>query len=209
MAQEAQVCPSCGADRRPGALFCVSCGTSLGPPSATPETIVPQRSNRRTWLIVGVAVGAVILIMAAVSITLLARSRPAADAGAATTDSGRSALGAEIQTPGGRFAIEDVETVEGFPPGCEPGPACQTAEAGYQILVVWVVPLDGSPGDVSGGFFDESEGVYITDSAGTRSNRFSGGLTSGRLFVGFTPEESSSGFVLHWPGNPPIPLDIS
>ena len=75
---------------------------------------------------------------------------------------------------------------------------------GYQILLIWLEEAEGSK--YTGELFTASKGVYIVTEDGTRTDRYTGGLDNGKLFVGFTPPANTHKFKLYWLDNPPIDL---
>jgi hypothetical protein len=115
-----------------------------------------------------------------------------------------------IVTPIGNLVISKVEIPDTFPPGCASSdPFCVRAEAGYEILVVW---LAGSPentidpSSIASYLIGVFETVSVQASNGHTTTAFSAGLQSGGPFVAFTPPVADSGFKLLWPGNAAIDL---
>lgn len=110
-----------------------------------------------------------------------------------------------ISTNAGRLQVDGVQVTDRFPPGCVVNtPFCDTPNPGYEILVVWLKVVSGSPAAISNEL--RNADVVVVASDGSRTKPYSGGLLSGRLFLAFTPRSSAHGFKLLWPGNPPIAL---
>ncbi len=98
-----------------------------------------------------------------------------------------------------------VETVDTFPPGCDPNSlGCSKAVPGYIILIVWLEEADEQVSLDSGKLINMP--IYVTDADGSRTKIFSGGIYNGEFFVAFTPPESAYDFVLEWPDSPPVEL---
>jgi hypothetical protein len=115
--------------------------------------------------------------------------------------------GTGISTPAGRLLVSSVQISDHFPPGCAPGPTCQSANQGYVVLIVWLKRADGgNPGQLAEKIVNFSKGAYVVASDGDRTDRFAAGLLESKLFVGFTPSLLAKGFKLYWPGNRPIAL---
>ena len=108
---------------------------------------------------------------------------------------------AKLKTSVGNMVITKTEIAAKNPSG-------DIAAPGYQILNVWLKPADGSKIDGST-FFDASKGAYVIGDDGSKTERYMGGLVSGKLMVGFTPPDTAHKFTLFWPGNDPIKLTIS
>jgi hypothetical protein len=113
-----------------------------------------------------------------------------------------------IRTAVGTLAITAVQLGDRFPPGCTLGtPICQRAQAGFQVLTVWLARTDGgNPGGIADRLDTAARGSYVLASNGSRGELAAGGLLSGRLFVAYTPRAGARGFRLYWPGNRPIAL---
>ena len=102
----------------------------------------------------------------------------------------------------GRFAIEEVELVDRFPPDCDPQSAdCATVEPGYRILIVWLEAQD--PDEVD----DLSTAApHLSLGDGTEIEYTAKGVQQGRYFVAFTPRAGAEAFTLRWADNPDIEL---
>jgi hypothetical protein len=105
----------------------------------------------------------------------------------------------EISTSAGLLTITKVEIATKDPAGNEATP-------GYQILLIW---FEGAKGSVEGDLFEASENVYIAGDDGSETKRYFGGLALEGHVLGFTPPTTAQTFTLHWPGNPPVELDLS
>ncbi len=91
--------------------------------------------------------------------------------------------------------------------GCS-APGCTQAASGYQLVVIWLKPEDGSNPETFDAF-DLSEGAYITTSDGSRQERFSAGChVENGLFVAFAVPFSAAELELNWPNNSPITLTL-
>ncbi len=113
----------------------------------------------------------------------------------------------EVVTSVGTLMITATEISETFPPGCTIG--CSRAKDGYKIVIVWLARKDGgSANEIGSKLFDASEGAKIVANDGSETQRFSGGMVSGKLFIGFTPPSSAHAFKLIWPENPPVDLGL-
>jgi hypothetical protein len=80
-------------------------------------------------------------------------------------------------------------------------------EPGYKALVIWLKSNSPDSSSIDFSNLSASNGVYIIDGDGTRTNCFSGGKINGKHLIAFTPPVKSNNFILYWPGNSPIPLD--
>jgi VHL beta domain len=110
-----------------------------------------------------------------------------------------------ITTPAGSLLVDGVQITDRFPPACIPNtPFCDTANPGYEILVVWLKVASGNQAAIVTELRNAK--VVLVASDGSQTKPYSVGLLSGRLFLAFTPRSTSHGFKLIWPGNPPIPL---
>ena len=114
-----------------------------------------------------------------------------------------------LTTSVGVLEISSVQRGDRFPPGCSlDSLACQQAQAGYQVLVVWLESAEGSdPADISSDLFEASQGVYVIAADGSQTNSMGGGMIASRLFVAFTPPASATDFQLFWPGNSVVDLE--
>lgn len=183
-------------------------GQEIPPPPPPPPT---RRSRRVLWI--GIA-AAVLLVAGGLTAFFLTRGE---DAGPDATQQPGAAEeapappeGPAIELASGSIRVEEAETVETFPPGCDGAvdPSCQVAEPGYEILVVWFASDGADPAAASDEIIEVYGDVYVTDATGERTDAFGGGMMSERLMVVFTPEEGATGLTLHWPGTDPIPLDV-
>jgi hypothetical protein len=110
-----------------------------------------------------------------------------------------------IETSEGALAVRNVEVVDRFPPGCDPGGlGCSQAAPGYIILIVWLENVDEKVSLDSGEWINMP--IYVTGAEGLRTKIFAGGIYNGELFVAFTPPESAHDFVLDWPDSLPVEL---
>lgn len=112
--------------------------------------------------------------------------------------------GPEVKTSIGNLTITKAEIVEELDFGG------QRAAPGYQILLVRLKSAKAVSEDERDMIMGASEGVYVIGNDGSKTERFMGGWENDpNLFtVGFTPPDSASKFVLHWPGNDPIELEV-
>ena len=178
----------------------------LPPPPPAP------RRRRPKWILV---VGALVAIgLGALLAFFLTRDNaPTAtrgEQGAAQEAEGDS-TGLQITTASGSFMIADVVIGDRHPEGCaDTDPSCQRAVPGYQVVVVELIPQgDANVDDIT----SEGTEAYLISSDTTRTNSFLYGWSTTdddikQGMVGFTPADTESGFVLHWPGNDPIDLGV-
>jgi len=119
-----------------------------------------------------------------------------------------AAHAAAITTSFGELTVEKVEIADRFPPACgEPGPMCSPAEPGYKVVMLWLEGT-GDPSEAARALMN-ADGIHLGSAGGQQTDKFAGGMQQGKLFVAFTPPQAATGFVLHWPGNPPIPLEAT
>jgi len=112
-----------------------------------------------------------------------------------------------VTTSQGTLVISSVTTPDTFPPGCTSGSTCYSAQPGYQLLLVWLTPADGTPpSDLAGYVSDTFSSVSFQSTDGVITNGSGGGLLSGELFVMFTPVAAETSWTLSWPDNPPVQL---
>jgi hypothetical protein len=115
---------------------------------------------------------------------------------------------ATVKTLFGPFQITNIQESNRFPPDCDSTSIdCEKVEPGYKALVIWLKSNSPDSSSIDFSNLSASNGVYIIDGDGTRTNCFSGGKINGKHLIAFTPPVKSNNFILYWPGNSPIPLD--
>ena len=131
---------------------------------------------------------------------------------------------AELDTPAAGQGSQGVVAIENihldivkvlldhsFPAGCtDKPPACTTAQGGYQILSVFLVPID----------LPESQMLLYKNTLGEVTVEINTGeiipLTvqmynnaTRNLTIGFEVPDGAAGFILHWPGSDAVALTIA
>jgi len=113
-----------------------------------------------------------------------------------------------IKTSIGNFKVTKIQESDRFPPDCDKSltAGCDNAMEGYKVLVIWLKSEEGKDHDIGFKLYENSAGVYVLSEDGSHTDRFSGGMIEEKLFIAFTPLETSKKFMLYWPDNSPIIL---
>lgn len=79
---------------------------------------------------------------------------------------------------------------------------CKQAKAGYRIVYLYFIPVDGDAADLYDAWVSLSDNTPLLASNGNRTARWAAGFDHERLMLAFTPPSVDDNFKLCFPGEP-------